>query len=67
LLEHVTTTDPTNGLAHYRLSEVYRKLNRPEDAKREFEAWQKSRDDQEKLRQIYKELRLEAPRSEEDK
>ena len=67
LLEHVTTTDPTNGLAHYRLNEVYRKLNRPEDAKREFEAWQKSRDDQEKLRQIYKELRLEAPRSEEDK
>jgi len=67
LLEHITTTDPTNGLAHYRLSEVYRKLNRPEDAKREFEAWQKSRDDQEKLRQIYKELRLEAPRTEEDK
>ena len=67
LLEHVTATDPANGLAHYRLNEVYRKLNRPEDAKREFEAWQKSRDDQEKLRQIYKELRLEAPRSEEDK
>lgn len=67
LLEHVTATDPANGLAHYRLNEVYRKLNRPEDAKREFEAWQKSRDDQEKLRQIYKELRLEAPRTEEDK
>ena len=67
LLEHVTATDPANGLAHYRLNEVYRKLNRPEDVKREFEAWHKSRDDQEKLRQIYKELRLEAPRTEEDK
>lgn len=67
LLEQVTTDDPTNVLAHYRLSAVYRKLNRPEDAKRELEAYQKYKDIKEKLRLIYKELRLETPQNEEDK
>jgi tetratricopeptide (TPR) repeat protein len=67
LLEQVTAADPTNVLAHYRLSAVYRKLNRPEDAKRELEAYQKYKDIKEKLRQIYKELRLETPQNEEDK
>jgi tetratricopeptide (TPR) repeat protein len=67
LLEQVTAADPTNVLAHYRLSVVYRKLNRPEDAKRELEAYQKYKDIKEKLRQIYKELRLETPQNEEDK
>jgi Tfp pilus assembly protein PilF len=67
LLEEVTTADPTNVLAHYRLSAVYRKLNRPEDAKRELDAYQKYKDIKEKLRLIYKELRLETPQNEEDK
>jgi len=67
LLEQVTTADPTNVLAHYRLSAVYRKLNRPADAKRELEAYQKYKDIKEKLRLMYKELRLETPQSEEDK
>ncbi len=67
LLEQVTTADPTNVLAHYRLSAVYRKLNRPEDAKRELDAYQKYKAIKEKLRLIYKELRLETPQNEEDK
>lgn len=58
LLEQVIAADPTNVLAHYRLSAVYRKLNRPADAKRELEAYQKYKDMKEKMRQIYKELRL---------
>jgi cytochrome c-type biogenesis protein CcmH/NrfG len=58
LLERVVAADPTNVQAHYRLSAAYRKLNRPDDAKRELEAYQKYKDIKEKLRQIYKELRL---------
>ena len=58
LLEQVIASDPTNVLAHYRLSAVYRKLNRPEDAKRELQAYQKYKDMKEKMRQIYKDLRL---------
>jgi len=64
LLERVVAADPTNVQAHYRLSAVYRKLNRPEDAKRELEAYQKYKEMKEKLRQIYKELRLNDEKSE---
>lgn len=59
LLEHVVAADPTNVQAHYRLSAVYRKLNRPDDAKRELQAYQKYKGMKEKLRQIYKDLRLQ--------
>ena len=54
LLEGVIAADPSNELAHYRLSAVYRKLNRPEDAKREVDSYQKLRAMKEKLRQVYK-------------
>lgn len=67
LLERVVAADPTNVQAHYRLSAVYRKLNRPEDAKRELEAYQKFKDMKEKLRQIYKELRLDDAKDESGK
>ncbi len=63
LLEQVTAADPTNVLAHYRLSAVYRKLNRPEDARRELVAYQKFKDIKEKLRNIY----IGTPQPEEDK
>jgi Tfp pilus assembly protein PilF len=59
LLERATAADPTNLQAHYRLSTVYRKLNRPEDAKRELETYQKYKAMKEKLRKVYKGLRLE--------
>jgi tetratricopeptide (TPR) repeat protein len=67
LLERVVTADPTNVTAHYRLSAVYRKLNRPEDARRELAAYQKYKDLKEKMRKIYKELRLDTPSDEEGK
>ena len=67
LLERVVAADPTNETAHYRLSAVYRKLNRPEDAKRELAAYQKYKDLKEKMRKIYKELRLDTPSEEEGK
>jgi tetratricopeptide (TPR) repeat protein len=64
LLEQVVAADPTNVLAHYRLSAVYRKLNRPEDAKRELQAYQKYKDMKEKMRQVYKNLRLDTEQDE---
>ena len=67
LLERVVAADPTNETAHYRLSAVYRKLNRPEDAQRELAAYQKYKDLKEKMRKIYKELRLDTPSDEEGK
>ncbi|HEV2710355.1 MAG TPA: tetratricopeptide repeat protein [Edaphobacter sp.] len=67
LLEPLVAADPTNVVAHYRLSTAYRKLKRPEDAKRELEAYQKYKDIKEKMRAVYKEMRLDTPQNEPDR
>ena len=54
LLEQVIAADPSNYLAHFRLSTVYRKLHRPDDVKRELDAYTKYKDMHEKLANIYK-------------
>jgi tetratricopeptide (TPR) repeat protein len=56
LLEQVIAADPSNYLAHFRLSTVYRKLHRPDDVKRELDAYTKYKDMHEKLTSIYKTL-----------
>jgi tetratricopeptide (TPR) repeat protein len=67
LLLAVIAADPTNVLAHYRLSSVYRAMNRPADAKHEIEMYRKYKDIKEKLRIIYKEMRSNDPRDEAEK
>jgi len=57
LLERVTAADPSNDLAHYRLATAYRRLNRPEDAKRELDTYLKLKALKDKLREVYKNLR----------
>jgi tetratricopeptide (TPR) repeat protein len=54
LLEQVLAADPSNYLAHFRLSAVYRKLHRPDDVKRELDAYTKYKYMHEKLTAIYK-------------
>ena len=61
MLEQVIAADPTNALAHYRLSVVYRKLNRPDDAKRELVAYQRYKEIRERMRTIYRQMRQVAP------
>jgi Tfp pilus assembly protein PilF len=56
LLERAIADDPTNYLAHFRLSAVYRKLNRPEDVKRELDAYKKYKDMHETLTTIYQKM-----------
>lgn len=67
LLERVVAADASNVQAHYRLSVVYRKLKRPDDAKRQLEEYQKYKDMKEKLRKIYKDLRLEEGVTDQDR
>lgn len=67
LLEPLVAADPSNVVAHYRLSTAYRKLKRPDDAKRELDAYQKYRDIKEKMRAVYKEMRQDTPQDEPDK
>jgi tetratricopeptide (TPR) repeat protein len=61
LLLSVLQADPSNMLAHFRLSALYRKLRRPEDAKRELAEYQKYKAMKEELRQVYGAMRIQAP------
>ncbi|MDQ2833920.1 MAG: tetratricopeptide repeat protein [Acidobacteriota bacterium] len=61
LLESVVAADPGSILAHYRLSMVYRSLHRPEEAKRQIEEYKKYKDLKEKLRTVYKDMKVDTP------
>ena len=61
LLERAIVDDPTSMLAHFRLSSLYRKLHRPEDAARELQIYQKLKQTKEKLRTVYSTMKLQAP------
>lgn len=63
-LEQVVQADPTNILAHYRLSGVYRRLGRQADAKRELDDFQRYTKMKERMRTIYDQMRQQAPRNE---
>jgi tetratricopeptide (TPR) repeat protein len=61
LLQSAVRADPGNIMAHYRLSMVYRALHRPDDAKSELAEYKKYKDLKEKLRTIYKDMKVDAP------
>jgi len=56
--EDALQIDPTSAEAHFRLSTIYRQEHRIADSKREIEQFKKYRDIKEKLRQIYREMRI---------
>lgn len=59
ILEHAVQIDPTNATAHYRLSALYRKQGRSDDAKRELDAFLRYKELKEKLRALYKEMQVQ--------
>jgi Tfp pilus assembly protein PilF len=59
VLEQALQQDPTNPAAHYRLSTLYKKQGRMDDAKREVDLYVKFKDLKEKLRATYKELLIQ--------
>lgn len=61
LLEHVIRADPSNLVAHYRLSAVYRSLGRSEDARRQIEEYQKYTAMKEKMEEDYQSKQLDTP------
>jgi Tfp pilus assembly protein PilF len=63
LLQRTLEADPTNILAHFRLSALYRKMRRPDDAKRELAEYQKYKDIKDNMRKVYSAMRLRAPGS----
>ncbi|MDQ2840459.1 MAG: tetratricopeptide repeat protein [Acidobacteriota bacterium] len=63
LLLQVEAADPTNSLAHFRLSTIYRKLHKPDDVKREIALYLRFKGEREKLNAIYKQLRVLTPQN----
>lgn len=56
LLESAVKDDPTNLVAHYRLSGLYRRAGRAEDAQREMETFRHYQDVKDKIGNVYKGL-----------
>jgi tetratricopeptide (TPR) repeat protein len=56
LLESAIQDDPTNMVAHFRVSGLYRRAGRTADADRELEAFHHYQDLKEKLGKVYKQL-----------
>jgi tetratricopeptide (TPR) repeat protein len=59
LLERAAKLEPFDAPIHYHLAMVYRGLGRTADSRRELQEFQKVKDMKEKLRQTYREMRLQ--------
>jgi cytochrome c-type biogenesis protein CcmH/NrfG len=66
LLEASVQLEPTNSNAHYRLATLYKKMGRPEDARREIELYKKYKDMKDKLRVLYKDTLIQPQEIRED-
>jgi cytochrome c-type biogenesis protein CcmH/NrfG len=66
LLQHAIEVDPTSAMAHYRLSTIYRKSGRTDEAKHEIEEYQKYNKMKEKLRDLYHDLNRTPTRDDDD-
>jgi cytochrome c-type biogenesis protein CcmH/NrfG len=62
LLESAVQDDPTNIVAHYRLSGLYRRAGRATDAQHEMDTFHHYTDVKDKLGRIFKQLQQTSPR-----
>ncbi|MFL6447756.1 MAG: tetratricopeptide repeat protein [Bryobacteraceae bacterium] len=56
LLESAVKDDPTNMVAHYRLSVLYRRAGRVADAQREMDTFHRYKDIKDKLGKVFKQV-----------
>lgn len=61
ILRGLERTDPTDVLVHFRLAALYRRLHKPEEARREVAEYDKYKAIKEKLRVLYHQMRTDAP------
>ena len=59
LLKQVVERDPTDDVAHFRLSALYRQMGKPEDSRRELELYRKYKEIKDRLKETYRQLRME--------
>jgi tetratricopeptide (TPR) repeat protein len=63
-LKRSVELEPFTAGAHYRLSLVYRASGRTADAEKELAEFQRLKEMKERLKQVYQEMRLQAPKQE---
>ena len=59
LLERAVKVEPFDAPFHYHLAMLYGEVGRTDDSRRELAEFQKVKDMKEKLKQTYKEMRLQ--------
>ena len=62
MLESALKDDPTNLVAHFRLSTIYRRAGRAADAQRELDTFNHYQEVKTKLGKIFKQLAIPAGR-----
>jgi tetratricopeptide (TPR) repeat protein len=60
LMEKAVRLDPSDAAAHYRLGSLYRQMGRLDDARREIDEFQRLKGMKERLRDVYKEMRVQS-------
>jgi tetratricopeptide (TPR) repeat protein len=63
-LKRSVELEPFTAAAHYRLSLVYRASGRTAEAEKELAEFQRLKEMKERLKQVYQEMRLQAPKQE---
>ncbi|HEY3938785.1 MAG TPA: tetratricopeptide repeat protein [Bryobacteraceae bacterium] len=59
LLETAVRLEPSDPIAHYRLRSLYQKIGNPEEARRELARFEEFKQMKERLKSLYREMRLE--------
>jgi Tfp pilus assembly protein PilF len=60
LLEHAIQIDPSNSVAHYRLSTLYRRQGKTEEAKKEIDEYKKYKEMKDKLQKVFHDMRVDS-------
>ena len=60
LLEHAIQIDPSNSVAHYRLSTLYRRQGKTEEANKEIAEYKKYKNMKDQLEKVFHDMRVES-------
>jgi cytochrome c-type biogenesis protein CcmH/NrfG len=60
LLEHAIQIDPSNSVAHYRLSTLYRRQGKTEEANKEIAEYKKYKNMKDQLQKVFHDMRVES-------
>jgi len=60
LLEHAIQIDPSDSVAHYRLSTLYRREGKTAEANKEIDEYKKYKEMKDQLQKVFHDMRVES-------